>query len=143
MSTPSLPPLADISLADENRRLRDRIADLERQLSRPAGLQAPESWFELLNRLMENAPLGMAFLDPDFRYLAVNRHLAEMNGVSCEQHIGRTVDEVVPFAAVPARQAFRQVMETGRPIFDLEFTSESAKRPGRIRHARSIGDSTD
>ena len=80
---------------------------------------------------MNNAPIGVGFLDPDFRYLAVNRHLADMNGLTPEEHIGRTVDEVVPFVAAQARKAFQKVVETRRPLFDQEFPGESAKQPGR------------
>ena len=126
MSTPSPQP-GDDATQEENRRLRDRIAALERD----SALSASAPW---LSPLLDNAPIGIGVLDDDFHYLAVNRWLAAMNGVPAAEHIGRTLDEVAPFIADQARQAFRRVVETRLPVADQEVCTLPASEPGQRRY---------
>ena len=37
--------------------------------------------------------VGVCILDPGLRYIAINRTLADMNGVPAEDHLGRTVGD--------------------------------------------------
>lgn len=56
----------------------------------------PSQRLAQLQALYDGAPVGICFLDLNFRYVSLNRRLAEINGVSVEAHIGRTVFEVLP-----------------------------------------------
>ena len=49
-----------------------------------------------LNSFFRGATAGLALFDKDLRYLQINGTLAEMNGLPVEEHIGRTLREVVP-----------------------------------------------
>lgn len=49
-----------------------------------------------LQALYDGAPVGLAFLSPDLRYISINRQLAEMNGVPVHEHLGKSVREVIP-----------------------------------------------
>jgi PAS domain S-box-containing protein len=49
-----------------------------------------------LQAVYDGAPVGLGFLDRDLRYMAVNRQLANMNGRTMAEHLGRTVQEVIP-----------------------------------------------
>jgi PAS domain S-box-containing protein len=49
-----------------------------------------------LQAVYDGAPVGLAFLDRELRYKMVNRRLAHMNGRPMEDHIGRTVAQVIP-----------------------------------------------
>ncbi len=49
-----------------------------------------------LRALYEGAPVGLAFVDHDLRYLAVNERLAEMHGLPIAAFLGRHVGEVIP-----------------------------------------------
>lgn len=49
-----------------------------------------------LQAVYDGAPVGLAFLDRDLRYVNLNRRLAEMNGRPMEEHLGRTVAEMIP-----------------------------------------------
>ena len=51
---------------------------------------------EQLNAFFRGATAGLVLLDKELRYVQINGTLAEMNGVPVEQHIGRTIREVVP-----------------------------------------------
>src|SRR5258705_11823120 len=76
----------------------------------------------LLDAAVDRAPVGMAVLDAELRYLHVNAALAAINGVSVEDHIGHSVDEVLP-AEVAARVAtvVREVIATGEPRNGVEL----------------------
>ena len=49
-----------------------------------------------LDALYAGAPVGLCLLDTKLRYVTINRQLAEMNGISEQEHIGRTPEEMVP-----------------------------------------------
>ncbi len=87
----------------------------------------------LLNSLLDNAPVGFGFFDQDFRYLRINPALAELNGLSVEDHLGRTLDEVIPALADRISQAFQKVKETGRSVVNQEITGETLRFPGQER----------
>ncbi len=69
-------------------------------------------------------------LDRELRYRRVNARMAEMNGLPPEEHIGKTVREVVPDVADQAEPRLREVLETGSPALNVELFGETAARPG-------------
>jgi PAS domain S-box-containing protein len=86
----------------------------------------------LLDGILENAPIGIGFFDPSMRLQRVNPTLAEMNGFAAEAHLGRTPRELFPGVPVEeVERAFRQVIETGRPVLDLEVSGETSPGGGR------------
>jgi PAS domain S-box-containing protein len=86
-----------------------------------------------LAALYEAAPVGVALVDRELRYVRVNRRLAEMNGLEPEACAGRLVAEVVP--EVPGRvlDAARRGLETGEPVEDVEYSIRSRSSPGHAR----------
>ncbi len=44
-----------------------------------------------LQIIYDTAPIGLAFLSPEGRYIRINKRLTEICNVSVEDHIGRTV----------------------------------------------------
>ncbi|MBV9926602.1 MAG: PAS domain-containing protein [Acidobacteria bacterium] len=88
----------------------------------------------LLDTLFSCAPVGLAFVDAEFRYVRINAYLAAMNGVAPEDHVGRTVAEVVPELAPTVEPLFRRVMETGEPILNVEVGGETPAAPGVKRY---------
>ncbi len=136
MALPTEP--AGPSPHEENRLLRQRIAELESQVER-LGISADGAGEEHqalagLVRLLDQAPVGLGFLSSDSRYLAVNRHLAGMNGLSPEEHVGKSVDEVVPFVADQVREACKQVLEKRAPVFDRDVTGSVAGNTKETGH---------
>ncbi|MFC4034018.1 SpoIIE family protein phosphatase [Streptomyces polygonati] len=78
----------------------------------PAGGPPFGGW--LWEALLHGTQAGVAVLDPDLRYRYVNPALARINGVPAEEHIGRTIAEVVP--GVEAREeVLREVLADGVP----------------------------
>ena len=67
---------------------------------------------------LSNAPIGLCYFDRDLRYRYINKWLADMNGLSPELHLGKTIQEIVGEVAVGVTPQLRHVLETGKPILD-------------------------
>jgi PAS domain S-box-containing protein len=76
---------------------------------------------------------GIAVVDGRMRYVEINETLARINGMPVEEHIGRTVAEVVPTIAPFVEPVLRRILETGKPEFNIEVEGEVASEPGVIR----------
>ncbi len=82
-----------------------------------------------------NAPVGLAILDRDLRYVRVNEALAAINGVPAASHVGKTVLEVLPEQNPDVLEQLRRVRDTGVPL-DVELAGYTPREPGVQRHWR-------
>jgi PAS domain S-box-containing protein len=89
---------------------------------------------QLLDSVLKTAPVGLAFHDQELRFVRINDVLAEIDGVPPEDHIGRTLWEVLPALAPKLESIHRQVRETGEPILEVELSGETPAAPGQRRH---------
>src|SRR5262245_28473815 len=64
-----------------------------------------------LQLIYDTAPIGLAFLTPDCRYLQINQRLTEICGISVEEHLGRFVRDCVPALADSVERIVGSVME--------------------------------
>ncbi|MEU7432749.1 sodium/proline symporter PutP [Streptomyces sioyaensis] len=86
----------------------------------------------MLTPFLTHAPVGMAVLDTDLRYVWVNEPLGRL--ISLEQRLGRQVGEVLPRPEAEAfEERMRRVLETGNPVLDHEFRGPSYTDPHRSR----------
>lgn len=84
-----------------------------------------------IDAIYETAPTGLCYLDTNLRYVRINKLQAEINGHSIEAHYGKTVREILPELADKLEPAFRQVLDTGQPVIDVEISgSTEAKKVG-------------
>ena len=90
--------------------------------------------FTLLESLLASAPVGIGFWDTDLRFVRVNDWLAETNGLPADEHVGRTLQDVVPGLAPVLEPIYRHVLETGEPFVHFEMTGEAPGSPGEQRH---------
>jgi PAS domain S-box-containing protein len=82
-----------------------------------------------LEAIYETAPIGLCVLDENLRWVRLNRIIAEINGKSIEEHIGRTPREIIPDVGEQAEEALRTILRTGeRPDFEMRGTT--AAQPG-------------
>jgi PAS domain S-box-containing protein len=87
-----------------------------------------------LETLLSTAPIGLLFVDREFRYVRVNEKVAAIHGTkSVEAHIGRTVAEVVPALWAQLEQSYRAVLRSGNPVCNVELSGATAEDPGN-RH---------
>jgi PAS domain S-box-containing protein len=84
----------------------------------------------------DQAPLGLAVLDRQLRYVRINKMLASINGLSVEEHIGKTIHEVVPEVAALAAPVFLEVLRTGVAVPSIEFTAATRGQPAGVRTFR-------
>jgi two-component system CheB/CheR fusion protein len=82
-----------------------------------------------LENLYESSPVGLFLIDDQFRFLRVNSVLAEMNNRSVEEHLGKTVSEVTPQFSEQLIPFFRQVIETGKPVKNVEIEGTKPSEP--------------
>jgi PAS domain S-box-containing protein len=81
----------------------------------------------------EGAPVGLAFVDPELRFVRINAALAALNGRPVDEHLGRRIDEVLPEIADVLVPIYRHVLETGEPLLEREITREMPG--GHVKHA--------
>jgi len=98
--------------------------------SHSTGLWGDVAWNALpsqrlahLQAVYDGAPVGLALLDRDLRYVTLNQRLADMNSAPVEEHLGKRVAEMVP-------QTFHQFEAFIRRSLEGEVvTGVEARRP--------------
>ncbi|MFE2632547.1 SpoIIE family protein phosphatase [Streptomyces sp. NPDC059374] len=85
----------------------------------------------LSTRTIAQAPVGLAVLDTDLRYVSVNPALAELNGLPAEAHLGHMPHELMPDteAAQAVEAALRAVLRTGEPVVDRRVVARTRAHP--------------
>src|SRR3954447_16427772 len=86
----------------------------------------------LLDTVFATAPVGLAFLDVDQRYVRVNTALAALNGPPVEAHRGRRVGDVPGRLADALAALHREAVESGEPR--LNYEGSGALADGEVRH---------
>ena len=85
-------------------------------------------------RIYKDMPVGLCYLDTDLRFIHINDWLAEINGIPAEEHLGRTLGELIPDVAAGVEAQYRQVIDTGEPIIGGTVEAETPAQPGIKRH---------
>ncbi|WNM32219.1 SpoIIE family protein phosphatase [Streptomyces sp. Li-HN-5-11] len=89
-------------------------------------------------RIVSQSPIGLAVLDTRLRYVSVNPALERIDGVPAEDHIGRTIREVLPgLDADSLESAARQVLANGQPLVDVSSVGRTPADPDED-HAWSV-----
>ncbi len=104
----------EISLIESNRIIKEQLAEIE--------------------NLYRNVPVGLCVLDLDLHFLRINERLAELNGIPAEEHIGRTVAEIVPDLSELASDIVKKILSTGKPQLAIELSATTSAQPGVIRY---------
>jgi PAS domain S-box-containing protein len=85
----------------------------------------------LLDSMLANAPIGLAFFDRRCRFVRVNQAFADMTGVSLSRHLGRTLPELlIQPVAQELEDTVLRVFSAEEPVRNLELTGQSS-RTGR------------
>jgi PAS domain S-box-containing protein len=105
------------ALRDSRARARHRLAELE--------------------ALYESAPIGLAVLDTQFRFVRANRRIAQLAGLPVQSLLGRTPREVLPGVADRAEAGFRRVLDTREPLLNFEICGITPADPQKPLCANS------
>ncbi|MFI2431281.1 sodium/proline symporter PutP [Streptomyces sp. NPDC018693] len=86
----------------------------------------------MLAPFLTHAPVGIAVLDTDLRYVWVNEPLDRL--IPLGQRLGRRVKDVLPvLEAEVFEEKMRTVLQTGAPVMDYEFRGPPYTAPDRER----------
>ena len=88
--------------------------------------------YALLDTLSAKAPIGLAFVDKDFRFQRVNEMLAQITGRPIVAHIGQRVADLYP-SYWPNFQAYFAQALAGIPVVNVESSSQD-QVDGTLRH---------
>ncbi|MER7397625.1 SpoIIE family protein phosphatase [Streptomyces sp. NPDC000151] len=101
-------------------------------------LQRVETKLALSEHLVSQAPVGVALLDTDLRYLLTNPALERINGIPAADHLGRRPHDILPLLdACTIESALRQVLRTGTPLIDQCVVGRTMADPD-TDHAWSV-----
>ncbi|HEX5085101.1 MAG TPA: PAS domain S-box protein [Blastocatellia bacterium] len=109
----------------------------ERKLAEEALSESEEQarrQLSYVEAIYATAPVGLCFLDSNLRFLRINDVLAGVGGKSVEEHLGRTLREVVPEVSDAVESDLRRVIETGEPALNVEQRIVMSTQPGVVRH---------
>ncbi|MCU0526133.1 MAG: PAS domain-containing protein [Elainella sp. Prado103] len=86
-----------------------------------------------IEAIYTTAPIGLCFLDPELRFVRVNQHLAEINGLAAAGHLGKKITDLFPDLADAQMPYFEEVLQSGLPIHNVELQGKTPAQPGRLR----------
>ena len=89
---------------------------------------------EIITGFLSSSPVGLFIMDRDLRCVRVNEPVAAFNGVPVEEHLGRTVAEIIPDLAPQLEAVLHHVIDTGEARQGVEVTSEAATPAGAAQH---------
>lgn len=122
---------AVVEITERKQIEQEREQLLERE--RNARAQA-ETAQRQLKKIFETSPVGLALLDSDQRFIALNEALAEINGLTREQHLGRSIAELFGASDPHLVEIFHEIYTTGRsfkaPNFAVNTPGRSDRQPG-------------
>ncbi|MDI3287443.1 ATP-binding protein [Polyangium sp. 15x6] len=98
-------------------------------------LRRKEESLALLDTLFTTAPVGLAFLDKEMRYVRSNRALAvSIHRRSPEAEVGLTPRQAIPELAPRVERYIRSVLDTGEPLVGVEISARVPATPDHDRH---------
>jgi PAS domain S-box-containing protein len=80
-------------------------------------LASEEVWASYLH-----VPVGLALISKDLKYIRINQMLADINGFSINEHLGKSIREVIPSLYPNAKKITDEIIKTGKPKKDIEFS---------------------
>ena len=85
----------------------------------------------LLDSMLANAPIGLAFFDRSCRFVRVNQVFADLTRVALSRHLGRTLPELLPQpVAHDLENAVLRVFAGEEPVRNLELSGQTVINDG-------------
>ena len=88
----------------------------------------------VLGSLLVSAPVALAFLDRQLRFLKVSDALAAISGLPSAAHRQRSLHEVAPHLCAPLLPGLLHVLATGATIRDVEISEPAGDAACPQRH---------
>lgn len=77
------------------------------------------TYLRQFNEIWDKSGVGVAILNEQLQYVAVNNQLARMHGIPPESHIGRRLSDIVGDLALQLEPALRLAFHDRRPILNV------------------------
>ncbi|MET0701445.1 MAG: EAL domain-containing protein [Mycobacterium sp.] len=87
----------------------------------------------LLESIEAATPIGFKLVDRDLRVVRINKTLAEIDGRSVQECIGRTASELVPDLWPQLENVYQRAL-AGDTISNVDVSRPTAAQPHRMRH---------
>ena len=111
--------------------------DIEDQRSLELSLRQSEEEavqaLSFLETIGDAAPVGFKLVDHDLRIVRMNKRLADIDGRTVSEQIGRTVAEAVPDLWPELEDVYRRAL-AGEHVSNVLLTRTSVDRPMRVTH---------
>lgn len=120
--------LSKKELTAELQKLQEKLSKTERKLHRQRRHALSET-NALLERIFDTTTVLIAYLDPEFNFIRVNRAYAEIDERLQDFYPGKNHFELFPNQENEA--IFRKVVQTGAPYFAYEKAFEYHEHPER------------
>lgn len=75
-----------------------------------------------IEAIYEAAPIGIVLFDTGFRFVRLNRRMAETNGLPAEAHIGHVIEDILPAPTCRILRGMQSRLLAGEEIADLEVS---------------------
>jgi PAS domain S-box-containing protein len=128
--TPVRVALSRAPIRDDQGRSRGSIATLVDVTTASADRDRAAELGALLSTLVDRAPIGLAFVDTGLRFQRVNQDMADLDGVSTEDHAGRHVGEVLKQSGPTLVPLLEDVLHSRTPCLDIELAGDSFRDAG-------------
>ena len=114
-------------------RVQNEIGDLIETFNRMVASLAEQraglnDTLSLLDSMLANAPIGLAFVDRNGRVVRVNQIFADLTGIAVSRHLGRTLTDLLPkTVASEIEGAVHRVFSSEEPVRNLELNGVGGK----------------
>lgn len=87
----------------------------------------------LFESVLDNAPIGLGFLDPGLRVRHMNRRLSAMGERVLDADVGSSLWDILPDMRSELEPRLREVLEAGRTVADVDVAAHSKANPIHLR----------
>jgi len=88
----------------------------------------------LLETIYDASPIGLCLHDREGQYVRVNQTLADINGLSIEEHLGKRPSDILPEIGERIESIVRRVLDTGTPDRNVEIEGTTPATPDCQRY---------
>jgi len=122
--------MTEKQIANEILRLRQRIAELEKlEIERNQSEKVKRENIQLFETIFDNTHIMIAYMDPRFNFIIVNKAYAEADNRDPSFFPGKNHFNLYPNAE--NEEIFKRVVETGKPYYIYDKPFEYAEHPER------------
>lgn len=122
--------MTEKQIANEILRLRQRIAELEKlEIERNQSEKVKRENIQLFETIFDNTHILIAYMDPRFNFIKVNKAYAEADNRDPSFFPGKNHFNLYPDAE--NEEIFKRVVETGEPYYVYDKPFEYAEHPER------------